>query len=248
MASTVIVRCGRSTRRPNSACWTKPLGSWLHSMSQAIPSKVEVGARFGRLVVTALVPHRKNPMAICQCDCGAECKPQRGALRNGRATSCGCSRREKLLATALSHGRSGSPEYRVFEGIIDRCRNPRNLHFKNYGGRGIECRWASFDEFFQDMGERPAGAWIDRIDNDGHYEASNCRWREPRINQENKRVSKFWRIDGVVYQSSVRAAQARGVSPSVIVRGCNGYSRRGIWHPPRRGWSSEFKYPKESGQ
>lgn len=201
------------------------------------------GDVFGRLTVVRLISDGKNPKAECVCNCGTVVTPQRGSLRNGRAQSCGCQRRERLVASAITHGGSGSPEYSVFLGMKDRCANPNNPHFHNYGGRGIRVLYDNFEAFLADLGPRPLGAWIDRLHNDRHYEPGNCRWVSPSENQKNKRVSKWWFIDGQRYESSVDAAKALGVTPSVIVRGCNGYTRNGRHFPPRPGWSSQSKYP-----
>jgi hypothetical protein len=126
-----------------------------------------------------------------------------------------------------------------------RCGNPSNEHFKNYGARGIRVLWATFDEFIADMGPRPEGAWIERLNNDLGYGPGNCKWVTPSANQINKRVSKFWVVDGIEYESSVVAARSLGVHPSVVVRGCNGGVHSGRYYPPRTGWSCRFKYVKE---
>jgi hypothetical protein len=209
------------------------------------PSKVDImkiGDKFGRLTVVGLIPDRKNPKAECLCSCGNVVQPQRGALRNGRATSCGCSRREKLAVSGVTHGLSKTPEYSVYRGIVDRCRNPNNPHFGNYGGRGLKVAYSGFEDFLADVGPKPAGAWIDRKDNERGYEPGNCAWVTPTTNQKNKRVSKFWTVDGRTFDSSVEAAKAIGVTPSAIVRGCNGYHRNGKSYPPRKGWSCALKY------
>jgi len=205
-------------------------------------SPVEVGRRYGRLVVTGLIPDRKNPKALCVCDCGATCAPQRGALVNGRAQSCGCMRREKLVAAARTHGMSKTPTYSAWMNMRERCNNKENKHYKNYGGRGIRINYQDFEHFVADVGEKPAFHWIDRIDNDKGYEPGNCQWVPIRKSQENKRVSKFWIIDGVIFDSSVRAAFVLGVTPSAVIRACNGYMRNGRYYPPKNGWSCALKY------
>lgn len=205
-------------------------------------SPVTVGNRYGKLIVLALIKDRKNPLARCLCDCGVETIRQRGGLANGRAKSCGCLKRESASRQSRTHGMSKSRTYRIWHGINGRCSNPKLKEWPNYGGRGIRVKWNTFEEFFSDMGKCPEMHWIDRIDNNGHYEKSNCKWVMPKINQKNKRTSKFWIIDGVIYESSVEAASVFGVTPSVIIRGCNGYERNGKKYKPRAGWHCAFKY------
>lgn len=99
-----------------------------------------------------------------------------------------------------SHGMSRSPEYSAWRALRERCRNPNAQAWANYGGRGIRVcdRWESFDAFFADMGERPGpGFEIDRIDNSGNYEPSNCRWATCKENNRNKRSNRHLTMDGV---------------------------------------------------
>lgn len=127
--------------------------------------------------------------------------------------------------------------------MLQRCRNPDNKAYANYGARGIDVLWPTFEAFYDEMGQPPAGTWIERRDNNRSYGPGNCIWVTPQQNQMNKRTSRTWTIDGVSYAKAADAAVALQVDPSVIVRGCLGYSRNGKRYPPRAGWRSEKTHP-----
>lgn len=88
----------------------------------------------------------------------------------------------------IAHGQSKSPEYQVYQTAKDRCTNPNSQRWESHGGRGIEFRFGSFEEFILELGTRPMGASVDRIDNDGHYEVGNVKWSTRSEQQKNKRV------------------------------------------------------------
>ena len=97
------------------------------------------------------------------------------------------------------HGMCGTPEYRAWGGMIQRCTNPKDRTFKNYGGRDIQVcdRWRKFTNFFSDMGLRPEGLSIDRINNNGNYEKSNCRWAtwiEQNNNKRPRKIPKVYKV------------------------------------------------------
>lgn len=152
------------------------------------------GQRFNRLLVVGPSPERVNRFVCwyCICDCGIQ-KTIRGLnLTQGRVQSCGCLNREKMAERRLKHGHWGSSEYWTWALAKNRCTNSKNKQYRNYGGRGIQMStdWLnSFAAFLHDMGNRPDGYQLDRIDNDGNYCKENCRWATPTQQMRNTRVT-----------------------------------------------------------
>lgn len=152
------------------------------------------GQRFGRLLVKhhlEFINHKTY--WICLCDCGREVKGRSDQLLSGNTRSCGCLFVEaSKKAKFKKHGLSKSPIHHIYRNIKDRCNNPKNKNYHLYGGRGIKIseHWLGengFINFYNDMGDRPKGTSVDRINNDGNYEPGNCRWATTKQQANNRR-------------------------------------------------------------
>lgn len=171
----------------------------------------EVGQKFDRLIV---LKDKLNGVAHCKCECGKKRDFRKIDLLRGATRSCGCWSVDR----SWKHGLDGTPTHFCWAGMLSRCRNEKNHAFKHYGGRGIlVCdRWHDFRNFLADMGEKPDGMSIDRINNNGNYEPSNCRWATSSQQNRNKRASIKIMYGGVM--TSVRdIAQEHGVPPKRLV-------------------------------
>ena len=156
-----------------------------------------VGQKFSRWTVLSKHPERGDRgrvLWLCKCECGVKRLVAAASLRNGRSHSCGCYSSERKK----SHGKSRTPIYLVWRGMLKRCELPSHDQYRNYGGRGISVcsRWRTFENFYADMGDRPKGMSLDRINNDGNYEPSNCRWASQTTQIRNKRNTAFIRYNG----------------------------------------------------
>jgi hypothetical protein len=176
------------------------------------------GRRFGYLTVIKRRGSRGSFAAWeCRCDCGVMKVVGGRELRIGHTKSCGCFRRAFSTKKNRKHGRFGTPIYRSWASMVYRCTNPSSSCYHNYGGRGINVcsRWRSFENFLADMGERPRGRSLERIDNDGNYEPGNCRWAtagEQATNQ--RRVRLLETSHGML--SKTQIAKIAGVTPCCI--------------------------------
>jgi len=160
------------------------------------------GQVFGRLTVLAEARPGRNRQWMCQCVCGTIVTVEGGNLQQGTTRSCGCLHRELLVQQLTKHGGAAngkpSPTYQTWKSMQKRCNNPNNPKWRDYGGRGIRIceRWNEFANFLADMGEKPAGTSIERVDNDAGYEPGNCIWADIATQSWNKRNTRYVTVCG----------------------------------------------------
>ena len=147
--------------------------------------------KFGKLTIIEF-SHTEGDQSYwkAKCDCG-ETKTVKGqAVRRGSPKSCGCEAKKLTQERMTKHGKYGSPEYRAWRHMIDRCENLNHKEYKHYGARGITvCEaWFEFTQFYTDMGDRPSSAYsLERKDNSKGYSPENCIWATDETQNRNKR-------------------------------------------------------------
>ena len=165
------------------------------------------GKRFGNISVIRFDGYkqfndgRKRKKYYCKCDCGKEFSVMGGALTSGNTTSCGCKRYKFDNTKHITHGMTKSSLYRVWVNMKDRCNNSNCKAYKNYGGRGIKvCReWNESSEVFMDWAVHNGyrqGLTLDRVDVNGNYEPSNCRWETMKKQANNRRNNATIEFEG----------------------------------------------------
>lgn len=174
----------------------------IDALGRQRPIKDYAGERFGRLTATNLVrvdDKGRHDWAFV-CECGTECVKDIKSVRSGHTSSCGCLVRDALIDRNTKHGlsRKYPQTYRTWKDMKARCSNPNDTSYKNYGGRGIKIcsRWEDFANFFCDMGPRPDGLTLDRINVNKGYYPENCRWADAETQANNRRGTLWMEMDG----------------------------------------------------
>lgn len=163
-----------------------------------------LGRRVGRLTVIEYDEEKsekyKKPYWICKCDCGNTVSVSRDNLASGNTNSCGCLHKELLTQRNTKHNKAYSRIYHIWLDMRQRCYNPKNHAYKHYGERGIRIcnEWDDFTTFYNwaMVNGYEDDLTIDRINNDGNYEPSNCRWVNRSVQMNNTRCTVFLNIDG----------------------------------------------------
>ena len=174
---------------------TKSCGCW---------GRLELlGQKFGRLTVIGENGRSKSRSILweCKCICGKIVSVRADSLRNGATKSCGCLQRQQNPFISITHGRYKSRIYKAWTAMKQRCNNPKSTNYPNYGGRGIKIceQWSKFENFLADMGERPEGMSIERIDNSLGYFPENCCWATRKEQNRNSRHNHL-----VTYQGETK--------------------------------------------
>jgi hypothetical protein len=193
-------------------------------------SKDVAGKRFDMLVAVEVVGKRqKANLWKCVCDCGNETFAIVSQLTRGDRTSCGCKRKKirqprpdlsKRNKERAIHSMSGGYTYSSWQSMKSRCYDKNDKDYPRWGGRGItvcEAWRNSFIEFYKDMGERPEGHTIDRVNNEGNYEPNNCRWAIPKVQSNNTRKNYYVEYMGRTQTVKQWAEELKGTEYKTIL-------------------------------
>lgn len=163
-----------------------------------------IGRRFVRLTVIGPAPRQgkeKRKAWLCQCECGTRKIVIEKSLVSANVMSCGCLHREgrPKIHGFRSTKKPANKTYEIWKAMRQRCDNANNKDYPSYGGRGIryDSRWVDFLVFLEEMGEKPDGLMLERMDNNGPYCKWNCKWATPSEQARNKRGAQLVTVDGL---------------------------------------------------
>ena len=184
------------------------------------------GMTFNRLTVIEASPRPNQQQRhwLCRCSCGNETVVGAKELTKGGVKSCGCLLAEKARATCVarntSHGESKTPLYLLWWAMMSRCYNKNVKAYPRYGGRGITVSgaWHDFAQFKADMGDKPDGLSLERLDNNLEYGASNCRWATYKEQNSNRRDNVFVILPDGCRVTRTEAARQFKIHPDTLGR------------------------------
>ncbi|NCU42724.1 MAG: AP2 domain-containing protein [Candidatus Moranbacteria bacterium] len=171
--------------------------------------EVKIGDKYGRLTILEEAsrsngkPGRRHRRFLCECECGEKIITELASLRNGSTKSCGCFKRDLTIQRNKkgTHCMSRSRTYTSWYSMKTRCFNKNHEAYSRYNGK-LNDRWLKFENFYEDMGERPRGMSLDRIDNSKGYSKENCRWATAKEQNNNKKNNKKLIYNGIIYNMS----------------------------------------------
>lgn len=168
------------------------------------------GERYGALLVVKRSAESSTSSSarwIVRCDCGIEKVVSSNSLRKGRTVSCGAGHHRARHGHDTKSG--ASPTYRTWCAMLKRCHDPKATGYDRYGGRGITvcAQWRDFAVFLKDMGLRPPGMSIDRVNVNGNYEPENCRWATDKQQAANRSTNRQLLVDGCLMNLTDAAAK-----------------------------------------
>lgn len=208
------------------------------------------GKRFGRLTIVCRDDFvkkdgKKETAYICKCDCGEVRKVLAYNLKNGHTQSCGCQSFENRVKARTTHNMTGTRIYRIWCGMRSRCENPNDYHYALYGIRGIRVceEWQEFQPFYEwaMANGYSETLTIDRINNHGNYEPSNCRWATMKEQSNNTRRNKVIRFDGVSLSLSEWAEIANMQPGTLAYRLNSGWGmKKALETPVRRSVNGHY--------
>jgi len=208
---------------------------------------LKIGQTYNRLTVLSREENSVNNSSrwLCRCSCGKEKIILGSRIANGKSKSCGCLNQE-VSRLNFKHRMVKTPTYYAWVNLKVRCEGNGKKN-KSYKENGITVcdRWQVFSNFFEDMGVKPEGMTLDRINNNDGYYKENCRWVTQSENSRNKKKSIIWTIDGIDYNSCFDAAKAHNKTYTVILRWCKGRMCRGKFLEPYPNCSWRYKYNED---
>ncbi len=199
-----------------------------------------IGTMVGNLtVISGKISQNGRSKYLVRCQCGTEKYVAAYYIKNGKISSCGCKKIADFTKRVTKHGLSKAPEYQIWHAMKRRCLDPKNPAYADYGGRGIQVcdRWLQFENFYADMGPKPEGLSLERIDNNLGYSKLNCKWATHKEQMSNTRKCKYvtylgrtqtlmgWSIEAGINYVTLKCRYKRSKDPIRLFRPVDGKYR-----------------------